>query len=212
MRERSAKKNKPRGEEMNKKESKYFATATKMDEALIKLLGKKEFEYITIRELCDRAGVNRSTFYLHYDNMTDLLQETTRYVFDKFLTYFSAPNIDYAKCGLEELIFTRKEYVIPYLTFIKENQRIFKTALNNLGTMGFEAYYNRMFSHIFNPILERFGVAVCERQYVIKYYLSGITAISLEWLDGGCETPIDTIYEIIFKCTIGLYGAFENED
>ena len=50
---------------MNKNESKYFNTAIKMDEALIMLLEKKDFEYITIKEICDTAGVNRSTFYLY---------------------------------------------------------------------------------------------------------------------------------------------------
>ena len=64
---------------MNKNESKYFNTATKMDEALITLLEKKDFEYITIKEICNTAGVNRSTFYLHYENVSDLLKETTRY-------------------------------------------------------------------------------------------------------------------------------------
>ena len=63
---------------MNKNESKYFNTAIKMDEALISLLEKKEFEYITIKEICIEAGVNRSTFYLHYENTSDLLKETTR--------------------------------------------------------------------------------------------------------------------------------------
>ena len=56
---------------MNKSESKYFNTAVKMDTALMSLLKKKPFEYITVRELCETAGVNRSTFYLHYENMGD---------------------------------------------------------------------------------------------------------------------------------------------
>ena len=43
---------------MNKNESKYFNTAIKMDEALIALLEKKDFEYITIKEICDTAEVN----------------------------------------------------------------------------------------------------------------------------------------------------------
>ena len=50
---------------MNKNESKYFSTAIKMDEALIALLEKKDFSYITVKEICEKAGVNRSTFYLH---------------------------------------------------------------------------------------------------------------------------------------------------
>ena len=51
---------------MKNYESKYFNTATKMDLSLISLLKKKPFEYITVSEICKAAGVNRSTFYLHY--------------------------------------------------------------------------------------------------------------------------------------------------
>ena len=46
---------------MNKSESKYFNTAVKFDKALLSLLEKKPFEYITVSELCVEAGVNRST-------------------------------------------------------------------------------------------------------------------------------------------------------
>ena len=74
---------------MNKSESKYFNTATKMDLALISLLKKKPFDYITVSEICEEAGVNRSTFYLHYETIGDLLAETTRYLLDDFLAYFS---------------------------------------------------------------------------------------------------------------------------
>ena len=47
---------------MNKSESKYFNTAIKFDKALLSLLEKKPFEYITISEICEKAEVNRSTF------------------------------------------------------------------------------------------------------------------------------------------------------
>lgn len=40
-----------------------------MDEAFISLLEHKDFEYITVKDICSAAGVNRSTFYLHYENM-----------------------------------------------------------------------------------------------------------------------------------------------
>ena len=54
---------------MNKSESKYFNTALCMDEALISLLKVKDLEYITVKEICEKAGVNRSTFYLHYETI-----------------------------------------------------------------------------------------------------------------------------------------------
>lgn len=47
---------------MNKSQSKYFNTACLMDEALLSLLQKKDYTYITVKEICEKAGVNRSTF------------------------------------------------------------------------------------------------------------------------------------------------------
>lgn len=60
-----------------------------MNQALIELLNKKDYEFITIKEICKKAGVNRSTFYLHYDNVEDLLLETIENINKNFLSYFT---------------------------------------------------------------------------------------------------------------------------
>lgn len=65
---------------MNRSESKYFNTAARMDEAFLALLEQKDFAYITVKELCQKAGVNRSTFYLHYETVGDLLAESVEYM------------------------------------------------------------------------------------------------------------------------------------
>lgn len=70
---------------MNKSESKYFNTALLMDEALIQLLEVKDYEYITVKEICEKAGVNRSTFYLHYETVNDLLSECLENIKKRFL-------------------------------------------------------------------------------------------------------------------------------
>lgn len=54
---------------MDRAESKYSNTARRMDRAFLDLLDRKDFAYITVKELCQAAGVNRSTFYLHYETM-----------------------------------------------------------------------------------------------------------------------------------------------
>lgn len=77
---------------MTKSESKYFNTAVLMNQALIELLNEKDFEFITVKEICQKAGVNRSTFYLHYETMNDLIEETANYMFKKFLEYFKSEN------------------------------------------------------------------------------------------------------------------------
>lgn len=192
---------------MNKSESKYFKTAAKMDLALISLLKKKPFAYITVRELCETAGVNRSTFYLHYETIGDLLEESARYLLDDFLSYFTPDSkaiaLNLTDCGLEELFFICEEYLTPYLTYVKDHKEIFYTVLTHNKTFGFENVYRRMFESIFSPILDRFGYPADIRQYVMMYYLTGINAIIVEWLQNGCDKSIGEIAKIICICIYG---------
>ena len=74
---------------MNRQESKYFNTASLFYEALIILLEQKDIDYITVKEICEKAGVNRSTFYLHYDTIDDLLNETLDYIVKKLINHFN---------------------------------------------------------------------------------------------------------------------------
>ena len=192
---------------MNKSESKYFNTAIKMDLALIALLKKKPFDYITVSEICEEAGVNRSTFYLHYETIGDLLAETTRYLLDDFLAYFSTDTkaiaLNLMDCELSDLIFICDKYLSPYLSYVKDHKEIFGTALLYNHALGFEDVYKRMFDNIFNPILERFQYTPSNRQYVMMYYLNGVNAIILEWLRNGCDKSIQEIAEIISICIYG---------
>ncbi|MBO5248346.1 MAG: TetR family transcriptional regulator C-terminal domain-containing protein [Clostridia bacterium] len=192
---------------MNKSESKYFNTAVKFDKALLSLLKKKPFEYITVCEICKQAGVNRSTFYLHYETVGDLLNETTRYVLKDFLSYFSAETKSIARnlksCELDELIFVCDKYLTPYLTYIEAKKEIFSTVLRHNKTLGFEDVYQRMFDNIFNPILDRFHYPTSDRRYVMMYYLNGITAIITEWLKDDCKKSTAEISEIIQYCIFG---------
>lgn len=104
---------------MNKSESKYFNTALLMNQALIELLNKKDFEFITIKEICAKAGVNRSTFYLHYENINELLIECIDNINKKFMTFFDEKTKDIFKnineCTTEQLILISPQYLTPYL-------------------------------------------------------------------------------------------------
>ena len=192
---------------MNKNERKYFNTARKMDEALITLLEKKDFAYITIKEICDTAGVNRSTFYLHYENTADLLNETTRYILDKHFSYYSIDKKGiyerFENCEKKQLVFITAEYLTPYLNFIRENQRIFKVAIKQFNSMNMDEVYGRMFTQIFNPILARFGVPERERGFVMKFYLTGVYAVVMEWLEKDCAEDMNTVIKVITDCVLG---------
>ena len=192
---------------MNKSKSKYFNTAKKMDKALISLLEEKPFEYITVSEICKMAEVNRSTFYLHYENTVDLLNETARFLLDDFAAYFNVDveNITnkFMENSLDELNFISDEYLHPYLSYIKENRIVFSTVLLHSVSFGFNEIFQRLYDNIFNPILERYNYPATDRKYAMMFYLNGITAIVTEWLKDGCEKTIQEVSQIIYGCIFG---------
>lgn len=143
---------------MNKSESKYFNTALRMDEALITLLEKKDLEYITVKEICEKAGVNRSTFYLHYDTIGDLVNETAETVNERFLSYFpeNGKSIlnEMNNRELKDFVLITKEYLIPYLKFIKDNKQVYRAAFRNPASMQSNVRYGNLKKHVLYPILE----------------------------------------------------------
>ena len=50
-------------------------TRTALRDALIDLICEKPLTHITVTDICTRADINRSTFYLHYQGVHELLAE-----------------------------------------------------------------------------------------------------------------------------------------
>ena len=189
---------------MNKSESKYFNTALRMDEALIALLEKKDREYITVKEICHQAGVNRSTFYLHYESIAELLDETMEMINQRFLSYFPQEEEtvlgDLEHRALNDLVLVTQEYLLPYLRFIQDNKKVYRAAFRNPSSMQANARYGVLKQRILNPILERFEIPAARRPYYIAYYVEGIAAIIKEWLRHDCGDSVEMIAAIIESC------------
>lgn len=189
---------------MNKSESKYFNTALRMDEALLALLEKKDLEYITVKELCHQASVNRSTFYLHYETIADLVNETLEMINRRFLSYFPQReeeilgNMD--RREREDLVLVTREYLLPYLRFIRDNKKVYRAAFRNPGSMQAHTRYGELKQHILGPVLERFEIPAAHRPYYMAYYVEGIIAIVKEWLHQDCADEVETIADIIESC------------
>ncbi|MDE5556572.1 MAG: TetR/AcrR family transcriptional regulator [Ruminococcus sp.] len=187
---------------MNKSESKYFNTARRMNEALLSLLYEKDFEYVTIKEICARANVNRSTFYLHYENIGDLLLETIQFVNEKFSHSYPEKDLSINEKSIDELYFMTDEWIIPYLNFVRENKRIYKAIHENSTAFGVEKAFSDFLGKVFSPILSMYGVPKEKHEYIMTFYRHGLVSIIMKWIDNDCiERPefIMDIINILFK-------------
>lgn len=198
---------------MNKSESKYFNTALRMDEALIALLKEKDLEYITVKEICHQAGVNRSTFYLHYETIADLVNETLEMINRRFLSYFPQQEEDVLgnmdSRERKDLVLVTREYLLPYLRFIQDNKKVYRAAFRNPSSMQAHVRYGELKQHILGPILERFEIPASHRPYYMAYYVEGIIAIVKEWLRQDCADEVEMIAGIIESCVRPRDGNYE---
>lgn len=202
----------------NKSESKYFNTALRMDEALLRLLEKKDFEFITIKELCAAAKVNRSTFYLHYENTYELLAESIETLTTRFFATFAGNSKrcfaeKISSASVEELYLVTDEYLLPYLAFVKQNKTAFKAIRLRPDLFNAENSYREMFDTVFSPILSRFNVPEEEHAYRMEFYAKGLSAVVMRWVVSDCKESEEKIAEIIKACAfMPSRGANENID
>ncbi len=61
-------------------------TNQRLNKALLELLNEKPVNEITVKELTERAGVSRCVFYLHYDNLLDMLNWVEEEMFAEYQT------------------------------------------------------------------------------------------------------------------------------
>ena len=181
---------------MKKNESKYFYTAELMNQALLELLEKKDIELITVTEITKKAGVNRSTFYLHYENIYELLEETIENLNKKFISSFQT-NLPLGIHSKKDAFLLTDGFLVPYLRFCKEHQRLLRLVHQKPHLFKNNNAYQKMYDTIFYPAISQFIDQEKEKIYYLEFFIQGIVGIIHKWLDLGCKTEIDELIDII---------------
>ncbi|MBR6071840.1 MAG: TetR/AcrR family transcriptional regulator [Acholeplasmatales bacterium] len=188
---------------MDKNESKFYNSSIKMNNALISLLDKKDFEDITVKEICQTATVNRSTFYLHYENTYDLLKETIENLYKDFFSRYDS-NLSMDRINNksnDDLFLITPKYLKPYLSFVQDNKKIFKLMYFKNEVFNGRNMYEDWLDKIFRPILSKFNVKNEEEQsYIMLFHLQGLIGLIMEWVKNDCKMPIDVLINVIQKC------------
>ena len=176
-----------------------------MGSAFVSLLETKEFADISIMDICTAAGVNRSTFYAHYDNTYDLLSQAYQGIIANFLSecVFDDPVdlSDMRNLNKDDLNFCTPRYLLPYLQYIKKHKRLYRIYAENAHVFEASKMDDYMIENIFIPIYAKHGVTDKKLIYYMqKYFLKGIDAIISQWVRNDCEDDVTFICEIITYC------------
>lgn len=178
---------------MDKAESKFANMARRMDDAMVELLEKKSFQAITVTDVCKAAGAHRSTFYSHYNNTLDLLNEVRDRTMKDF--YASFEHLPRAAA------LTDRTFLDIYLKFVEDHKQLFRVFLENINL--FDGYGILM--KLENDMQDISPAKSSQEERLSRYKLlftaSGITSIVSFWLESGCKESRDELAGIILKCT-----------
>ena len=100
-------------------------TRAVLKSSLLSLMKEKSVKHITVKELCDKADINRGTFYLHYTDVFDMLEQIEDDMFRE-LDEFLVP-IDKQDDVLNEELF-REVFI-----FVKNNNEFCQVMLSDRG-------------------------------------------------------------------------------
>lgn len=110
-------------------------TREAIKDAFLALVGEKGFNGVTVHELCVRARINRSTFYLHYTDKYDLLDKITHEATGKILRLVSPATI-VGEDGKVRMPYFQA-MVLSLFRSILEDRVLYKTLLGINGDYGF---------------------------------------------------------------------------
>jgi AcrR family transcriptional regulator len=147
---------------------------TSIKEALINLLENRDLAKITIRDICETAGVTRSTFYMHYDNLNALLKEIESALEEGMLPYFDRNNIE--RLGQD----IHSPYLSSYRWFeyCLTNAASFRAILGPHGDPGFEHRIRQRLRNEVNDMMDFDRMPHDkQRRYVVEYTVSAIMAL-----------------------------------
>lgn len=156
--------------------------------SLIHLMHTKSISNITIKEICELAELNRSTFYLHYTDQFQLLEEIESEILGKMNDYLK--NV-YTDANI-------LSYLEKYLRYIHENGDIFKTLLCSYVNMDFQKAMNEQtMIYLKEQILAVYSGP--EANYISCFLMQGSGHIIRSWILSGFDITEKQLAEIIYR-------------
>lgn len=150
------------------------------------LLDEKPMTKITVKDVVEQCGINRNTFYYHFQDIPTLFQRMMEEKAEELIENHYQP---------DEPI----ECIRPLIQYGVRNRRAILHVYRYVPRETFLSYLNRIVSHFmqeyFASATEGASVAASKIQDLAHFYKCAITGILLEWLDAGLSEEIPQVVE-----------------
>jgi AcrR family transcriptional regulator len=169
-----------------------------LQESLISLVKEKSILDISIKEICERAGLSRSTFYLYYHDQYELLRKIEEEAFIEMEKIFSPYKSGERKSDGR----VTTAFLQDILQSIADNSNSIHILLSENGDGAFQKRFFRNGIESIRQFTEATGVKPQDKgvaTYRSVFLAGGILSLVQEWLQNGMDTPVPDLAKMLAR-------------
>lgn len=166
-------------------------TEVRMEAAALELMRDTSPERLTVRAICERAGVNRSTFYAHFLDVPEMVERMESHLHRELVGRYVDGDVDPLTA----------ESFVPFLEHVRDHVYFYRTALPLRTSFPLEQGRDSIMEKIVRPRCSAAGIDdESQVMYYFVFFQAGFTMVLRRWVDGGCEDRVDDVARTIEGC------------
>ena len=184
---------------INKDDRRVKRTRRLLKQGLAELLRQKHFSDISARDITEKMDLNKATFYLHYKNTYELLQDLETDLLEQ-----AQEMID--RYEYDEMEDSMRKFFEPLLDFVVENRSVCEALFVNNASSDFTG---RVVEFIYKNGTEimkkRFPkISVEDADYVLSFVAFGLIGLLRRWFEKEMSIPKEKLLNIADEMLAGI--------
>ena len=165
--------------------------------SFMKLLNRKPLSKITVKEIVEDCGINRNSFYYHFEDIPHLIEE----IFNEQADAFFQPeqNESIYGCMTTAIRFALQNKTAMMHIFNSANREMFERYLNSVAARTVESYVEYYTAN--------YRISDENREALVLYYKNILNGFVMDWLSGGMR--YDLAEKLRRVCGV-FEGTFDN--
>lgn len=178
-------------------------TKAQLRQGLARLLQKKSISEITVKELVDEVDINRSTFYLHYTDIYQMLQKIEEEAMTDITAVMESFPIDH---GNRESVVL---FIARFFSILDSNKELCLALLGPNGDMAFVSKIeNLIAARIFSPIPSGSRNIRQDALHAYAFCLNGCIGMIKSWLSSPVQESPEHMAELTYSLIHDIFEKY----
>ena len=169
-------------------------TRRAIKETFLRQLSQRPLNQITVKDIVEECGINRNSFYYHFEDLPALIEEVLRERVEQLMA--AHPTIDSVEEGFDAIV-----------EFAMENRRAIYHIYNSLSRDVFERYLMEACQYIVSAYVDsalaQKPLDGAGRDAVVRFHKCACFGSVVDWLNGGMKADMADYFRRIHRLGLG---------